>query len=119
MAANSAPREPAPAQETTTRTAARLAARPRPVDDDDMTAIVDGERLDNPVDGLFRFARSLANRSSRPSASAQWLRHRAPNRVAVGNIDGLVFAELYHLAPEVLDAVKMEIKAARRSTQDI
>jgi hypothetical protein len=47
MAANSAPREPAPAQETTTTTTARLAARPRPVDDDDMAAIVDGERLDN------------------------------------------------------------------------
>jgi len=61
-----------------------------------------------------------------------------PKRVAVSNIDRLVFAGLYHLAPEVLDAVKilkpeyhhqmasrwvaslvaLEIKAARRSTQD-
>jgi hypothetical protein len=32
---------------------------------------------------------------------------RAPKRVAVSNIDRLVFAGLYHLAPEVLDAVKI------------
>jgi hypothetical protein len=32
------------------------------------------------------------------------LRRRAPKRVTVGNIDRLVFAGLYHLAPEVLDA---------------
>ena len=35
------------------------------------------------------------------------LRRRAPERVAVSNIDRLVFAGLYHLAPEVLDAVKI------------
>jgi hypothetical protein len=35
------------------------------------------------------------------------LRRRAPKRVAVSNIDRLVFAGLYHLAPEVLDAVKL------------
>jgi hypothetical protein len=35
------------------------------------------------------------------------LRRRAPKRVAVRNIDRLVFAGLYHLAPEVLDAVKI------------
>jgi hypothetical protein len=65
------------------------------------------------------------------------LRLRAPKRLTVSNIDRLVFAGLYHLAPEVLDAVKMlkpetiirwhrafpslvalEIKAARGSTQD-
>ena len=35
------------------------------------------------------------------------LRRRAPERIAVSNIDRLVFAGLYHLAPEVLDAVKI------------
>jgi hypothetical protein len=35
------------------------------------------------------------------------LRRRAPKRVAVSNIDRLVFAGLYRLAPEVLDAVKI------------
>jgi hypothetical protein len=35
------------------------------------------------------------------------LTRRAPKRVAVSNIDRLVFAGLYHLAPEVLDAVKI------------
>jgi hypothetical protein len=35
------------------------------------------------------------------------LRRRAPKRVAVRNIDRLVFAGLYRLAPEVLDAVKI------------
>jgi hypothetical protein len=65
------------------------------------------------------------------------LRRRASERVGVRNVDRLVFARLYHLAPEVLDAVKilkpetiirasrwvasllaLEIKTARRSTQD-
>jgi hypothetical protein len=66
------------------------------------------------------------------------LRRRAPKWVAVSNIDRLVFAGLYHLAPEVLvwgenpqagenhpmasrwipSLVALEIKAARRSTQD-
>jgi hypothetical protein len=35
------------------------------------------------------------------------LRRRAPERVAVSNIDRLVFAGLYRLAPEVLEAVKI------------
>jgi hypothetical protein len=35
------------------------------------------------------------------------LTRRAPKRVAVSNIDRLVFAGFYHLAPEVLDAVKI------------
>jgi hypothetical protein len=35
------------------------------------------------------------------------LRRRAPKRVAVSNIDRLVFAGIYHLAPVVLDAVKI------------
>ena len=50
-------------------------------------------------------ARSLANRSSRPSASAQSA--EAAQAVTVSNIDRLVSAGLYHLAPEVLDAVKI------------
>jgi hypothetical protein len=35
------------------------------------------------------------------------LRRRAPKRVAVRKVDRLVFAGLYRLAPEVLDAVKI------------
>ena len=35
------------------------------------------------------------------------LRRRAPKRITVTNIDRLVFAGLYHLAPEVLDVVKI------------
>jgi hypothetical protein len=35
------------------------------------------------------------------------LRRRAAKRVGIRNIDRLVFAGLYHLAPEVLDAVKI------------
>jgi hypothetical protein len=35
------------------------------------------------------------------------LRRRAPKRVAVRNIDRLVSAGLYRLAPEVLEAVKI------------
>jgi hypothetical protein len=35
------------------------------------------------------------------------LRRRAPKRITVSNIDRLVFAGLYHLAPEVLDALKI------------
>jgi hypothetical protein len=50
---------------------------------------------------------SLANRSSRPRHQLNVLRRRAPKRVAVSNIDRLVFGRLYHLAPEVLDAVKI------------
>jgi hypothetical protein len=35
------------------------------------------------------------------------LRQRSPKRVTLGNIDRLVFAGLYRLAPEVLDALKI------------
>jgi hypothetical protein len=35
------------------------------------------------------------------------LRRRSPKRVTLGNIDRLVFAGLYRLAPEVLDALKI------------
>src|SRR5215813_1967974 len=44
-----------------------------------------------------------APRVSRQTSSS--LSDRAPKRVAVSNIGRLVFAGLYHLAPEVLDAV--------------
>jgi hypothetical protein len=53
--------------------------------------------------------RSLANRSSRPAAQLNVLRRRAPKRVAVTNIHRLLFAGLYHLAPEVLDVVNIEV----------
>jgi len=45
------------------------------------------------------------------------LRRRSPKRVAVGNIDRLVFAGLYRLVPEVLDALK--ISSRRRSSAGI
>jgi transposase InsO family protein len=35
------------------------------------------------------------------------LRRRSPKRVTLGNVDRLVFAGLYRLAPEVLDALKI------------
>jgi hypothetical protein len=35
------------------------------------------------------------------------LRHRSPKRVAAGNLNRLVFAGLYRLAPKVLDALKI------------
>jgi hypothetical protein len=50
------------------------------------------------------------------------LRHQLnvlrPKRVAVSNIDRLVFAGLYHLSPEVLDAVKiLKLRQAARATR--
>jgi hypothetical protein len=59
------------------------------------------------VAGLFRSRVALQTEVSLPSASLNMLRRRAPKRVTVSNIDRLVFAGLYHLAPEVLDAVKI------------
>jgi hypothetical protein len=35
------------------------------------------------------------------------LRRRSPKRVAVSQIDRLIFAVLYRLAPEVLEALKI------------
>jgi hypothetical protein len=57
-------------------------------------------------------ARSLAN-------EVLALRHqlnvrRTPKRVAISNIDRLVFAGLYYLAPEVLDAVEDLCSQSRR-----
>ena len=89
------------------------------------------------VAGLFRSRAALQTEVLALRHQLNVLRRRAPKRIAVSNIDRLVFAGLYHLAPEVLDAVKiikpetgsdvsrwvprlvgLEIKAARRSTQD-
>jgi|SRR2546421_12509776 hypothetical protein len=35
------------------------------------------------------------------------LRRKSPQRLAFGNVDRLVFAALYHVAPGVLDALKI------------
>jgi hypothetical protein len=90
------------------------------------------------VVGLFRSRAAL-------QAEILFLRHqlnvlqrRSPKRVALSNIDRLVFAGLYCLAPQVLDALKnpqagnseplasgrlpsllaMEIETARWATED-
>ena len=88
------------------------------------------------VAGLFRSRAALQTEVLALRHQFNVLRRRAPKRVTVSNIDRLVFAGLYHLAPEVLDAVNpqagdhhqmasrwipspvgLEIKAARRPTQ--
>jgi hypothetical protein len=57
--------------------------------------------------GLFRSCAALQAEVLALRHQVNVLRRRAPDRVAVSNIDRLVFAGLYHLAPEVLDAVKI------------
>ena len=57
------------------------------------------------VAGLFRSRAALQTEVLALRHQFNVLRRRAPKRVAVSNIDRLVFAGLYHLAPEVLDAV--------------
>jgi hypothetical protein len=59
------------------------------------------------VAGLFRSRAGLQTEVLALRHQLNVLRRRAPTRVAVSNIDRLVFAGLYHLAPEVLDAVKI------------
>jgi hypothetical protein len=59
------------------------------------------------VVGLFRSRAALQIEVVALPHQLNVLRRRAPKRVTVGNIDRLVFAGLYHLAPEVLDAVKI------------
>jgi len=59
------------------------------------------------VAGLFRSRAALQAEVLAVRHQLNVLRRRAPKRVAVSNIDRLVFAGLYHLAPEVLDAVKI------------
>jgi hypothetical protein len=58
------------------------------------------------VAGLFRSRAALQTEVLALRHQLNVLRRRAPKRVTVCNIDRLVFAGLYHLAPEVLDAVK-------------
>jgi hypothetical protein len=59
------------------------------------------------VAGMFRPRPALQTEVLALRHQLNVLRRRAPKRVAVSNIDRLVFAGLYHLAPEVLDAVKI------------
>ena len=59
------------------------------------------------VAGLFRSRAALQTEVLALRHQLNVLKRRAPKRVAVSNIDRLVFAGLYHLAPEVLDAVKI------------
>jgi hypothetical protein len=57
------------------------------------------------VAGLFRSRAALQTEVLALRHQLNVLRRRAPKRVALSNIDRLVFAGLYHLAPELLDAV--------------
>ena len=59
------------------------------------------------VAGLFRSRAALQTEVLALRYQLNVLRRGAPKRVTVSNIDRLVFAGLYHLAPEVLDAVKI------------
>jgi hypothetical protein len=59
------------------------------------------------VTGLLRSRAALQTEILALRHQLNVLRRRAPKRVAVSNIDRLVFAGLYHLAPEVLDAVEI------------
>ena len=59
------------------------------------------------VAGLFRLRAALQTEVLTLRHQLNVLRRRAPKRVAVSNVARLVFAGLYHLAPEVLDAVKI------------
>jgi hypothetical protein len=58
------------------------------------------------VAGLFRSRAALQTEVLALRHRLNVLKRRAPKRVAVNIIDRLVFTGLYHLAPEVLDAVK-------------
>jgi hypothetical protein len=59
------------------------------------------------VAGLLRSHTALQTEVLALRHQLNVLRRKAPKRVTVSNIDRLVFAGLYHLAPEVLDAVKI------------
>jgi hypothetical protein len=59
------------------------------------------------VAGLFRSRAALQTEVLALWHQLNVLGRRALKRVAVSNIDRMVFAGLYHLAPEVLDAVKI------------
>jgi len=57
--------------------------------------------------GLFRSRSALQAEIPVLRHQLNVLRRRSPKRVTVSNIDRLVFAGLYRLAPEVLDAMKI------------
>jgi hypothetical protein len=57
--------------------------------------------------GLFRSRATLQAEIVVLRHQLNVLRRRSPKRVALGNIDRLVFAGLCRLAPEVLDALKI------------
>jgi hypothetical protein len=59
------------------------------------------------VAGLFRSRAALQTEVLALRHQLNVLRGRTPKGIAVSNIDRLVFAGLYHLAPEVLDAVRI------------
>jgi Integrase core domain len=59
------------------------------------------------VVGLFRSRAALQTEILVLRHQLNMLRRRSPTRVVVSNIDRLVFAGLYRLAPEVLDALKI------------
>jgi len=59
------------------------------------------------VVGLFRSRSALQAEILALRHQLNVLRRRSPKRVTVSNIDRLVFAGLYRLAPEVLDAMKI------------
>ena len=59
------------------------------------------------VAGLLRSRAALQTENLVLRHQLNVLRRRAPKRVAVRNIDRLVFAGLYRLTPEALDAVKI------------
>jgi hypothetical protein len=57
--------------------------------------------------GLFRSRAALQAEILVLRPQLNVLRRKSPKRVAVGNIDRLVFCGLYRLSPEVLDALKI------------
>src|SRR5262245_18444244 len=57
--------------------------------------------------GLFRSRAALEAEILVLRHQLNVLRRKSPKRLAFGNIDRLVFACLYRVAPEVLDALKI------------
>jgi hypothetical protein len=59
------------------------------------------------IAGLFRSRVALQAEILVLRHQLNVLRRKSPKRVAVGNIDRLVFCGLYRLSPKVLDALKI------------
>jgi hypothetical protein len=59
------------------------------------------------IAGLFRSRATLQAEILVLRHQLNVLRRKSPKRVAVGNIDRLVFCGLYRLSPKVLDALKI------------